>query len=164
MVFLCTYHAACQCSAKIKPTANKLIKMSSAVHSNVYLLHFCSRGRETSRRCPSPQRSPHWWGQTQSGCPSSLFGSFHPSSRARPGLLRSTAQTGRDKEATSGVQLQPLIGFFTRFMTVNWIFLICGRTKTITVMLDFSQQWHFSQQNRLIKKLVDSLLQNWMFS
>lgn len=47
---------------------------------SAYLHHFCSRGRETSRRCPVPRHSPHWWAQTQSGYPSSLSGSFHLSS------------------------------------------------------------------------------------
>lgn len=57
----------------------------SSVHTNqsdtsAYLHHFCSKGRETSRRCPGPQHNPRWWAQTQSGYPSSLSGSFHPSS------------------------------------------------------------------------------------
>ena len=67
----------------------------------LYLLHFCSRGRGTSRRCPGPRRSPRWSGQTQSGCPSSLFGSFHPSSLARPELLRSTTERGDTGEVNS---------------------------------------------------------------
>ena len=77
----------------VKPTTTKSIKMSSALHWNAYLLRFCSRGRETSRHCPGPLHSPRWWGQTQSGCPSSLSGSFHPSSLARLELLRSTTKT-----------------------------------------------------------------------
>lgn len=48
-------------------------------HMSAYRRRFCSRGRETARRCPGPQHSPRWWAQTQSGYPSSLSGSFHPS-------------------------------------------------------------------------------------
>lgn len=38
----------------------------------LYLLHFCSRGTGTSRRCPGPPRSPPRPGGTRPSCPSVL--------------------------------------------------------------------------------------------
>lgn len=111
-------YVACHWSAQIEPTTTRSTEMSSALHWNAYLLHFCSRGRETSRRCPGPQHSPRWWGQTQSGCPSSLFASFHPSSLARLELLRSTTKTGRDGEVTSCVEV--CCCFFSGFISPPW--------------------------------------------
>lgn len=81
----------CRTAVQLKP---RIIMGSSWLHPkhtsysvqanqsdmSAYLRRFCSRGRETSRRCPGPQHSPRWWAQTQSGYPSSLSGSFHPSS------------------------------------------------------------------------------------